>query len=87
MIYIVAPLTASAEANLEERITAIDQGAYVDYGPRIFFMSYSGTAVALSKALGFTEGTGSKTGIVAVMGDNFGFAAQDFWSWVERHGG
>ncbi len=85
MIYAVI-LLLDDHGSIEAIVQKVDQEAYISYSPKIYFVSFNGTADALSKQLGFTSQSHQKEGMVIAIrkfGDYFGYANGDLWPWMQ----
>ena len=86
MIYAVIPLIEAAKSpELKNRISKVDDGAYDEYAPQVYFVSYSGTAKSLADLLGFTTpGKEPVDGVVIKIEDYFGYGNKNLWGWLKE---
>ena len=65
------------------KLQELDKSAYSHYASRgIFFLRYGGTAEQLAEKVGFGNSADAEVGIVITMGQNYGFAKKDLWTWM-----
>ena len=84
MIYAIVPLEKGKD--LEEVVKNVDEGAYMDYAPQVYFVSYKGSSAELVQHLGFTSKSESPTtGLVLRVGHHQGYANSALWEWMLAH--
>ncbi len=84
-LYMILPLDGVDAGALSRKINDIcpPGSRYDGYAPKVWFVSFRGTAKQLSDAVGFTEGPAE--GVVAAIGSNWGYAYEDLWTWVSNN--
>ena len=101
MVYAIVPLSSYSEQNsaLRKKIEGLSSGesntqahppilhVYKDYAPKIYFVTYQGTARELSDLIGYGNDSEIGVGLVMHLGNNFGYASSTLWEWMEVHGG
>ena len=101
MIYAIIPLSPLNEhitvlSEKIEKLSTIDPNTqapppiphiYKDYSPKIYFVTFQGTARELSDLLGYGDDLDIGIGIVMRLGNNYGYASQSLWEWLEVRNG
>ena len=84
MVYVVL-LFQGDKSSFREKITAIDQSAYLGYANEgTYFISSSGPASVLAERLGFGADKSPELGVVLGVSDHFGFASAELWKWIRE---
>ena len=79
MLYAVIPFESSPA--FEEHLSELGKPVYKDYGPKVYFVSYTGTTRELAAALNLHNGE-SGTGVVLPFSNYGGYASKDLWEWL-----
>lgn len=79
MLYAVVPLDPSP--TFAKHLNELGDRVYKDYGPKVYFVSYTGTTRELANALNFQDGE-SGTGVVLPFSNYWGYASKDLWEWL-----
>ena len=86
MRYAVVPFRTPADPEeFQRRVEEVDDAAYMQYHPTIYFLSYSGTPTALAKRLGIasTDDKPGKPALVVAVESYSGYGNRDLWRWLE----